>query len=43
MREGEIEWTSDDAWARMAVKRLFVMALLGLAEELRLQARVIEQ
>jgi hypothetical protein len=37
--EPEIEWTADDTWARAAVRRMLVMALLGLAAELRLQAR----
>jgi hypothetical protein len=39
----EIEWTPDDTWARAAVRRMLVMALLGLAAELRLQAKAIEE
>jgi hypothetical protein len=41
--DDEIQWTPDDTWARAAVRKLFVMALLGLAAELRLQAKAIEE
>lgn len=39
--DDEIKWTPDDSWARAAVRRMLVMALLGLAADLRLQAREV--
>lgn len=39
--DDEIQWTPDDSWARAAIRRMLVMALLGLAAELRLQAREV--
>lgn len=41
--DDEIQWTPDDTWARAAIRRMLVMALLGLAAELRLQAKAIEE